>query len=258
MNKVLLGKYDKVDVAFTMLAIAVVLYMCHGIIQLMIVSSVSMWWVPTLAGILCLAVGYPALKFINEDAMAISGAFFVTISTYYISNIGGFSFVDLLFCLGLGLGILEFAWFLSGVGITLLYGLVGTFLANVCYSMSEHSFFDVEIFIPILIPFIWKGINTYVHTKVLKENIRHEKLMAFRATVVRLKHEFNNVGAIILGTSEIINEIGISEKLLTRLTTSLKRFMEVIKSIESTDTFEVEPYTSEEDMVVIGSLSEQD
>lgn len=113
---------------------------------------------------------------------------------------------------------------------------------------------DVKFFGPMILLLAWKVLVNFYFGQVLEAQLKAKQLQAFRATVVTLNHEFNNVAAIVAGLLHKINperahQISIEESDLAMLDRNLHRLVRLIKQFRSLKAYEEIEYLGEVKMV---------
>jgi len=249
---------DDNKLAYLILAIAVFLYEVYGVAHLLVASKIEFYWAYVVTGVACLAVGRVLLQKYGNGVMFIISSLFVMVNTYILSNAHLYTDHDLIFSMVLMFGILEFGWLMTPVLVTVLYSCCTVFTIFSVKSATATSHFTIYALVPLVILIVWKGVNTHFQHRAYKDQLQLARFRAFQATVVRLNHEFNNIGAIILGFLDVLKNEHASEKEIDRLSFSLNRFLKIIKQIKRTNHYQEEHYGLSAKMVSLNPEVRED
>ena len=122
----------------------------------------------------------------------------------------------------------------------------------------QPQFFVLLVLGPVLLLLIWKVFLNWQLRLMLEKQIKARQFEAFRATVVTLNHEFNNVAAIcdvVIAKirTELAGEPQAKAEDLTMLERNLKRLVVLIKQLRGLKSYSEVVYQGDVKMVDLSS-----
>jgi hypothetical protein len=140
-----------------------------------------------------------------------------------------------------------------------MVNLISTSIFTISLGLLYEHVQSLMVTAPVILLLIWKFLLGDQLAKIIAHRVEARQLDAFKATVVSLNHEFNNVVAICEATlSKGKIEGNFSAEDSDVLQRNLRRLVDLVKRLRKVERYEELDYFEGRKMVHIPELSEKE
>ncbi|MCK5073115.1 MAG: hypothetical protein KAQ98_06780 [Bacteriovoracaceae bacterium] len=183
------------------------------------------------------------------NIVAISLTLFTPISVIGVCVKFDFQIIGVIWSLMILVAVLDVIWILSEKFLAVASIVLVCMLSSVVYVALGDKMSTGFVVTWIALMF-WKYVNIYFNVRLKLNLFELKKLEAFKATVITLKHEFNNVGAVIAGIKEVDKKKHeLPKEMLPLFYVSVERLLDLINKIGEKDDYHEEKYVKDISML---------